>query len=721
MNEVVIFGAGKRGETFYKIIKKWGIEAKFYCDNDSRKWNTFVNGIKVISPRTLAGLPLSIPIIIANRYAGESICRQLTSMGFRYIISSLEQLYFSRRITYVKRVNEIKTHVADIQAADVPTLSIIIIASGVEQEFINRCYESVVKNRIEIPYEILLWNGDKLPEPVGQIVVLLRADSMLQNRAIQYLLMQYKKYQGRCIVGAKTIDMDFKIKQAGYIIYNDFSVEPFGISDLPWKPQYEYVREIDAVSVNGMMMSRELWDRYVYGYDTWGDMWFNQIDFCLDAQERNVPIVFQPMALIIENGPDMDERQNSLPGNTIFIKKWENFVKKLSIKEESRKLSTINKKDHKYTVFFADEHVAEYDKSAGDRTVNDYIQILLEINAQLLYVPDNMKYVDKYTEHYQQMGILVLYGDYWNEKKDDWIIAHAGEFSYAFLNRPMIAKKYVSLLRHDPNLVIAHYGHDLHYLRFRRQYEVCRDKTCLQKSQELEELEKSLPLQIDYTGYPSPYEVEIMQKAIPEASIQLFPPYFYKEKDKNVREPITKGILFVGGFEHRPNIDAACWLVNEILPVLRNAGIYDKLYLVGSNPSETVKELQNKDIIVSGYVTDDELASYYHKCKVAVAPLQYGAGIKGKVLEAMYHGIPVVTTNIGAEGLKEIQDTIFIGDSVKDIVNHIINIYKMGQKEIQEIADREYKYVLKYFSKQTMRELILSQINKYKSRESVKQ
>jgi len=110
-------------------------------------------------------------------------------------------------------------------------------------------------------------------------------------------------------------------------------------------------------------------------------------------------------------------------------------------------------------------------------------------------------------------------------------------------------------------------------------------------------------------------------------------------------------LIFVAGFAHPPNVDAACWLVGEILPLLRAARPDLTLALIGSNPTPEVRALAGPGIEVTGFVPDHELARRYGAARVAVCPLRFGAGVKLKVIEAMHHGVPLVTTPAGAQGL----------------------------------------------------------------------
>lgn len=110
-------------------------------------------------------------------------------------------------------------------------------------------------------------------------------------------------------------------------------------------------------------------------------------------------------------------------------------------------------------------------------------------------------------------------------------------------------------------------------------------------------------------------------------------------------------VLFVGGFLHPPNIDAALWLAQGILPLVQRRLPGARLQLVGSSPPRAIQQLQRPDVEVTGYV--HSLAPYLERAAVVVAPLRSGGGMRVKVLQAMAAGKAVVATPLATEGLHE--------------------------------------------------------------------
>lgn len=712
MKTIIIFGAGIRGKRALEIARHLGVNVSCLSDNDPAKWNGNLNGVPIISPDELERYPDNNPVFIANKFAEAEIKKQLQDMGITDIYN-IEDIYFWNRITYLGNENILSYELRGTCIS--PYVSIIISSTYKEGANLQNnyecqvCLDSIRKSRISVPYEIIVW-GDTVPIPRGDVVILLDDSAMIQEGAIDYLLQQFQGYSGNCIVGSKTIDDNDSIVQAGYILWKNHTCEAYGFGCFWGEPEYEYVREVDILSRNGMLFSIHHWNTYIQSVETFGNSFEAEVDYCLTMKAQGIPLVFQPLSLIMEKRKSCDYQKLINLDNAKLWLKWELFCEKECFDEEGEeRLDIVNRKEHKFIMLLADASVAEYDTNAGHRSTYNYLKIFLSMGARIIYLVDNMLYSDKYTVFFQQMGILVTYGRRWDERRMFLLGGYLDQIQYAFLNRPQVALKYIHLLKQNPNMITAHYGHDLHFMRLEREYKITGDVNILEDAKAIKEKELGLITQVDHTGYPSEVEVDVLKRFFPQSHIEYFPLYYFKEYNRKNRKKNTEGILFVGGFAHRPNEDAAIWLINEIIPLIRQKGINDKVFLVGSKPSEEILKLQRPDVIVTGYVTDEELQKFYEDCKVAVVPLRFGAGMKGKVLEAMYYGIPLITTDIGAEGLWDIDDILGIGNDKKGISEKMIEIY--SNRELEEtISYKEYSYIINNFGKKQIQDIIFNHI-----------
>ena len=137
-----------------------------------------------------------------------------------------------------------------------------------------------------------------------------------------------------------------------------------------------------------------------------------------------------------------------------------------------------------------------------------------------------------------------------------------------------------------------------------------------------------------------------------------------------------------------------CSGLPEVFPLIR-AQIPDmKFYVVGSKVTDEIKALEQpgNGIIIKGFVSDEELEAIYQKCRIVVVPLRYGAGVKGKVVEAIYNGAPIVTTSIGAEGIPDVEKTLEIADGAEEFAEKTVKLYG-DTARLKELSDRTQEYM----------------------------
>ena len=184
--------------------------------------------------------------------------------------------------------------------------------------------------------------------------------------------------------------------------------------------------------------------------------------------------------------------------------------------------------------------------------------------------------------------------------------------------------------------------------------------------------------------------------------------HFHKNNEQNLMS--REGIIFVGGFAHPPNEDGVIWLLEKVMPLVWQVLPNEKLYIIGSNPTEKIKKLSGKNTIVTGFVSDQELESYYKNARVSVAPLQYGGGVKGKVVESMRFGLPIVTTSVGAQGLSIVKDSLCIADEHKLYADYILNLIH-NDVDWCKYSEKQLELVSSNFSIQRAKEIFSEDIN----------
>jgi O-antigen biosynthesis protein len=281
-----------------------------------------------------------------------------------------------------------------------------------------------------------------------------------------------------------------------------------------------------------------------------------------------------------------------------------------------------------------------------------------------------------YTERLQAMGVEVIYGPSWLGNFEKFIAERGADIEHVLLSRPHIAVNYIDALRKHTKARLAYFGHDLHFMRLRRHQQVNGDGRLGMEADAIERIERDLWNRCDVVVYPSEEEAAQVRSMAPGVSAMAVPLYCFHptESDAGSNLAERQGVLFVAGFGHPPNVDAACWLVEKIMPRVRARLPQVQLSLAGSNPTDEVKALAGDGVEVMGYVDDATLASLYKSTRVVVAPLRFGAGVKLKVLEAMANGVPVVTTSTGAQGLPGLDEVVPVSDDPDRMAGALVEL-----------------------------------------------
>jgi glycosyltransferase involved in cell wall biosynthesis len=177
----------------------------------------------------------------------------------------------------------------------------------------------------------------------------------------------------------------------------------------------------------------------------------------------------------------------------------------------------------------------------------------------------------------------------------------------------------------------------------------------------------------------SEHEKSLLAAELPGLEVAVVPSIHEVDEDAAPGEARTPGsLLFVGGFGHRPNADAVVYFCREVLPLIRRDLPSSPVWIVGDSPPPEVLAMGGLvGVEITGHVPD--LRPYLRKAWISIAPLRYGAGIKGKITEAMAAGLPVVTTTIGAEGIGlQHRITALIADSAEDFAGAVIELAQDG-------------------------------------------
>ncbi len=588
----------------------------------------------------------------------------------------------------------------------------VLIADDVSTDAtkdLNKYAENVILCRTETNQGFLKNCNNAAKSARGKYIMFLNNDTHVTPGWLSSLVKLIESDPSVGMVGSKLVFPDGTLQEAGGIIWSDGSGWNYGRGDDPNKAEYNYVKDVDYISGAAIMLSKKLWDE-IGGFDErYAPAYCEDSDLAFEVRKAGYRVVYQPLSEIIHyegvsNGTDVQGtgfKHYQLENSEKLREKWADELKKQSVNTGNpNPFRARERSQGKPLILVVDHYVPTFDKDAGSRTTFQYLKMFLEKGYVVKFLGDNFLHEEPYSTELEQMGIEILYGEEYQTGIWEWIDKNKDMIDIAYLNRPHIAVKYVDYLKKNTDIKLIYYGHDLHYLREYREYELTGDIQKKRDSDYWKSIELSLMEKVAVSYYPSCVEEEAIHKARPDVNVKAITAYVYEEFRDDIPMDFGKreGLLFVGGFAHPPNADGVLWFVNEVFPLIRQK-LGATFYVVGSNAPDEITALNDPDngIVIKGYVTDEELGELYSSCRLVVVPLRYGAGVKGKVIEAVYNGSAIVTTWIGAEGIPDAETVMKIADGAEAFADEVVALYN-DVDECRRMSEKTQEYIRDHFS-----------------------
>ena len=551
----------------------------------------------------------------------------------------------------------------------------------------------------------------------GRMLVLLNNDTLVLPDWLESLVAPFGRFDRIGLVGSKLIGWDGRLQEAGGIFWSDGSAWNFGRGQNVADPEFNYLKDVDYCSGASIAVPAALWQQ-LGGFDlSFAPAYCEDSDLAFRIRAMGFRTLYSPHSEVIHHegrshGRDVDAgiKSHQLINQERLLEKWRPVLKRDHFSNGRNVLRARDRTAGKKHILVIDHYVPQFDKDAGSRTMFQFLEALVAEGWAVTFWPENLHHDPDYTNPVQDLGVEVIYGPAFLGKFPDFLRSRAGLYDAVLLSRPHVAVHFIDDVKALTDARVLYYGHDVHFERMKAQHEIAGsvDQAAVEA---MRALELGICDRCDVVLYPSKNEAALIASLVAQGVQSLaIPAYCFDERDlKDAAETVaaisaqtskSAQLLFVGGFAHGPNADGITWFSREIAPVLRSNGFDFTLQIVGSNPTSEVWDLEAEDTHVLGFVNDDKLRELYRSSSAVIAPLRFGAGVKGKVVEAMARGVPVVTTSAGAQGLEGADEFLFVGDSAADFAAAVQAA--AGGRSAKAKAKRALDYVRNHYSRAAM-------------------
>lgn len=351
-------------------------------------------------------------------------------------------------------------------------------------------------------------------------------------------------------------------------------------------------------------------------------------------------------------------------------------------------------------ILVLDHKIPAPDQDSGSASTYSYLQILTRAGFDVTFAALNLKQAGRYTQALKDLGINT-------PSAPEWTSIEAVTETFAprsdllLLFRATVASRVFDLARRvAPGARILFHAVDLNFLRMQREAALSGSQAEADTASVMRGCELDLIAKADASIVVSSYELRRIRELLPTAVIHHIP-ILRETPPRSIREALhwrlrqscarlgrlgrwlnrldrnlqrRNDFLFIGGYEHRPNVDAVKWFVREVWPLLQSRNFPHRSVIAGSNLPDEIAVLASDRIDIRGHVED--LAQLFASCRLSIAPLRYGAGVKGKIVSSLSYGVPVVATSIAAEGTGlQHGENILVADTPEAMADQIIRLY----------------------------------------------
>ncbi len=542
----------------------------------------------------------------------------------------------------------------------------------------------------------------------GEFLLFLNNDTQVTPGWLDTLLECCTTEPDCGLAGSRLVYPDGRLQEAGGIVYADASCWNVGRFEDRNDPRYRYRREVDYVSGAALMIPRRLFAS-IGGFDArYAPAYYEDTDLAFSVRAAGRRVLYEPRSLVIHS-------EGTTSGTDVFAGvKQQQQVNQARLAETwagalQRQPAPGTPVRHildggKPRMLVIDTTVPEPSRDSASLRLTAMFHLLYQMGWHVLFLPDDGHADAGHVDALGTLGVEVLHRP-WVGHAATWLQHHGAGLDAVMLCRRAMADQYLDpVRRHAPQAQVIFDTVDLHFLREARAAELSGNAALARQAEASRKRELALMQASDVTFVVSPVERELVSRVAPGARVELLS-NVHAVYGRRAGFDSRCGLVFIGGFHHPPNADAMRWMVHEILPRMRAQVADMHLDILGDVPDQARRTLEAPGVTLHGRVHD--LTPHLERCRVAVAPLRYGAGVKGKVNMAMSHGVPVVATPVAAEGMHLVDgENVLIAEDADAFAAAALRLHADAELWLR-LSDGGLDNVRRYFSFEAARTTLM--------------
>ena len=544
----------------------------------------------------------------------------------------------------------------------------------------------------------------------GQYVVLLNNDTVPQPGWLDALLDTFAQVPEAGLVGAQLLYPDGRLQESGGIVFDDGSCWSYGRFESAEDPRYASLRDADYCSGAALAIPRALFEQ-LGGLDArYAPAYYEDTDLAFKVRAAGRRVLVQPASRVVHdegtsNGTDTGSgiKAWQVRNQQVFADAWRAALARQLPAGSVPGPALVHRGQRQ--VLIIDEAVPRPDRDSASLRQFNLIRMLLAGGAHVVFLPTRGEHGGAATQALQALGVEVWHAP-WLQGVGPWLRTHGPRFQVAMLVRHHVANECLPLLRrHAPQARTVFDTVDLHYLRERRGAELSGDPRLARGAERTRASELAVMAATDVTLLVSAAEKQQLAVDAPSVRVELLS-NLHEVAGQGLDWAQRQGLVFVGGFNHPPNLDAMQWFIGEVFPLIRQRLPGIRFHCIGADVPDSLRALAatQPGVQVHGYVPD--VVPWMAGGRVAVAPLRFGAGVKGKINLSMAHGQPVVATHCAAEGMHlHDGEDVLVADDARAFADAVVRLHD-DEALWRRLSGNGLDNIARHFSMDAAREVV---------------